>query len=229
MTFLGELKAQANLVALYHLQANSNDDSGNARNCTDVNITYGRVNGKFDQGALFNSTTSKMYAANNVLDLNSTNFTINAWVKPVTISESTARAIFSKNDTSGSGPGYIFLMNTNGTIMAWEYDNAGVWAKACASSKPLTAGKFNMATYTHIHGGASAVFINGAKLGTGTGKSWTNTQTFSRPAIGGAVASPSLNTAYIWNGQIDEVSVFTRVLSNSEIRKLYQVGAGKLQ
>jgi hypothetical protein len=46
---------------LLHLNGNSTDSSGNGNNGTDTNITYSLANGKFGQGAGFNSAgTSKI-------------------------------------------------------------------------------------------------------------------------------------------------------------------------
>jgi len=56
---IGQLWAQTNLRMGLHLNANSNDYSGNALNGTDANITY--INGVIGgNGASFNGSTSKI-------------------------------------------------------------------------------------------------------------------------------------------------------------------------
>ena len=48
--------------ALYHLNGNATDSSGNARNGTGTAITYSLANGRLDQGAGFNNSTSQPLA-----------------------------------------------------------------------------------------------------------------------------------------------------------------------
>ena len=58
--YLGQFFAQQNLKGGYHLNANSNDFSGNGYNGTDANISYS-INGIIGgMGASFNGSTSKI-------------------------------------------------------------------------------------------------------------------------------------------------------------------------
>jgi len=73
---IGQLWAQTNLRMGLHLNANSNDYSGNALNGTDANITY--INGVIGgNGASFNGSTSKI-ALSSSLDtpLKTASFTV---------------------------------------------------------------------------------------------------------------------------------------------------------
>lgn len=67
---------------LYHLNGNSTDVSGNSNNGTDANITYSLANGKFNQGAGFNGSSSKITSASNSGISGDVVFTISFWYKP---------------------------------------------------------------------------------------------------------------------------------------------------
>ncbi len=57
--FTYPLFLDANLVAYWRMEGNSNDSKG-SNNGTDSNITYSNANGRFGQGAAFNGTTSSI-------------------------------------------------------------------------------------------------------------------------------------------------------------------------
>lgn len=61
---LGEYLPNSNTKLLLHLNGSSADSSGNNNNGTDTSITYSQANGKFGQGAGFDSTSDKILIAN---------------------------------------------------------------------------------------------------------------------------------------------------------------------
>ena len=75
--------------------------------------------------------------------------------------------------------------------------------------------------------GARRIYVNGAMVAERTDPPITLTDSIADLAIGGHLASPtSLVTAF--PGLIDEVEIFNRALSASEIRSIFDAGsAGK--
>jgi hypothetical protein len=73
-------QANNSIKAYWRLDGNSNDVSGNAHTGTDANITYSLMNGKFNQGAGFNATSSKITTSANIGISGNAAFTISFWV-----------------------------------------------------------------------------------------------------------------------------------------------------
>ena len=191
-------------VALYQLNGNANDVSGNY-NGTASNVTYGT--GVFGQAGVFNGSTSQISFNNTGFP--STTMTVSAWIKPSS----------------------TFLANGISGIVAWGDTTVGerrslvyYAGRQIGYSGAFASGNFTGTTvlpteqWSHIAftltGGIVTLYINGAFEGSGTV----------------AVNAYSSTTAYIgtteapnehFNGSIDQVRIFNTALTPLEVEALY--------
>lgn len=180
------------------------DTSGNGIHGKAVNSPL-KVSGQICTGGKFNggSTNTNITVDNNSYLNLANELSISVWVNPASWPTSDLRTIVSK-DTN-----YEFHLNTAGQVFWWW----GGGSFSGASSLPLN-------TWTHIaltyKSGEQKIYINGIEdaSATYTGTLPQNAHPFY---IGVDYNYPSRT----FNGAIDEVKIFDRSLSASEISKIY--------
>lgn len=204
------LYSDANLVAYYRLEGNSNDSKG-SNNGTDTSITYNSGNGVFGQGAGLNGTSSKIVlSAFNQAD--NASFTISCW--------------FNFTGTTldrplvGLGSNYYFsrYSTTKLSFSRWGANDIG------ATVPTMSEG-------TWYHG---VVTYNGAGWGNAANwKFYLNGVNYAAGSFsGGAALLPTSGAGAIgydvgggghvyYNGKIDDVAILNRDLTPTEISNLY--------
>jgi len=145
-----------------------------------------------------------------------TNITVDAWVKPA--SYQTTASIINKRTTANT-EGYTLEDNGNNGINFFVWLN-GSWHVA-VSNVPLP-----LNIWTHVagtyDGNMIRVYFNGQEVGT------TSVVGSMTPAAAELQIGRNIAGGATWNGLIDEVEIFDRALSGSEIAAIYNAGsAGK--
>jgi hypothetical protein len=110
---------------------------------------------------------------------------------------------------SGAGTWYAWLRNTTTIQYATQGTNV----------KDFTISTINDSTWYHlaiVHDGTSAtLYLNGSSLGTQTVNSVPST-------AGNSFNIGRFTTgSYYWNGYLDEVALFNRALTSSEVSNIY--------
>lgn len=237
--------SMANNVMLMRLNETSGsiaDSSGNNNNGT----VFGSIT--YNTTALFNTGVSFSGGANNYIRVNSASNlnlpnaggTVMLWIRPVittgTIPQNTGMGIIRKPDYNGNlaAPGGYSMeiyRNTPGgptnlrMYLGWNNGSS-------PPSNQSLIGSTNLQTNTWYHvamtwnASTMTLYVNGAPDGTATRTSgplnWANGT--ERLYIGHNLASQS--TGYAWyNGVMDEIALFGRLLSPGEIAAAYQRGA----
>jgi hypothetical protein len=167
----------------------------------------GRVNGCL----VFNGTSSSVQITNPVCN----DFTIAFWVK-TTQTAGTGQWYngvglvdgdypMTANDfgTAMCGGKFAFgIGNPDTTILSTTSINDGAWHQ-CVATRTQTTGAFS-------------VYVDGTLQATG--KAGQNTQNASAKLLFGEIASGG---SHYFNGSLDEVQIFSRALSSSEVAALY--------
>lgn len=204
----------ANLKAYWRLEGNSND-AKNANNGTDTNITYGINYGKFNQGATTTGSSKIALASGAGTDLDITgNLTIVFWIKTT----DNNKYIIGFNDGTNGAAGYGLVVGAAGAAAGKMKFASGSSSGGSWSGDNTTA--INDGTWRHIGvvlSGTNVYFyMNGSPDGS-TSVSYTPS------SWSGARNIFMSNTSTLGlKGSMDDVAVFNRALSDSEVNDIYE-------
>ncbi len=209
----------AGLVALWSGE-NDGKDSINGHDAQLNNVKF--VSGKIGQAFLMSDFGSfAKISANPDLDVGKgSGFTICAWIKPS--STETERPIVEWN--SGTGFGAHFWISVDrygaGCLYANLTDLNGT--ERIVSSRPgiIAADTFQHVAVTYDrNSGLAALYLNGLPVGKSQLGEFTP-QTSYDLYLGARVSQEN----YWWSGALDEISLYNRALSESEIKDESQNG-----
>ncbi len=225
------------LIAYYPFDGSANDASGNGNN----GITYGVIPakdrfGRANSAYYFDGQTSFIQVKDNQkLRLDSTSFTINYWVNLNQYIELSGSAILQKNNgpyqngwnTSITGTRFRF----NGSLNYGHpfYNVSGSDDPFAFGDGVIPIGKWTMVTIIYNYSLAKeqmSFYINGALNNV-----YTNEPTFNIPTpnantsvdlfIGKNSYNGNGTPSYFFNGMLDDIRIYNRILNNAEIQKLY--------
>lgn len=195
------------LVSYYALEGGAFDDGvGNQGSVVNATLTSGQIRDAY----AFNGNGAYV-AVNDSNSLDFTgNFTLSAWIKPA---KATQGYVVEKQGA------YMlqFISGTN-TTQGGIYI-AGTWtALATSSAIPLNTWSHVVFTYNKSN---AIIYING--VSSGTGSSTSNIDTNNNPLWIGAKNSTDRTRDF--NGSIDEVGIWNRALTSTEVTQLYNYGS----
>jgi len=215
------MSLNTDIISYWKLDGNSNDAVGSS-NGTDTAITYSVPNGKINEGAGYNGTTSKITGS---IAQPTSAYTVSMWIKNggVTVADTNYR-LWDTQESSGAGEmtGITFAYNPNRDALGVKnirvYHNNGAWANSDDLGTTIQDGNFHLVGVTW-DGSNAAFYLDGAAVGGGAySVAITNAGHFD---IG-----HGRGTSTFWNGAIDEVGIWSRALSGSEMSQLYNSGSG---
>lgn len=207
------------LNSYWTLEGNSNDQQG-TDNGTDTSITYSTGNGKIDQGAGFNGSSSQIVIADSANLRPSPNLSVALWYNNTTNPASNAYySMLWKNATNATREAYsLQLFNDAGTVkIRANFNNANTGAITYAFSG-TGSWKFLVATYD---GDAMKLYVDNVLQASNTG--------------GAAISYENNLSLYFgstdfagrfFDGAIDEVGLWSKVLTTTEISDLWNGGSG---
>jgi len=227
-----------NLVSYWKLDeasGNAADSVGGNTLANQNTATYSA--GKINNGVALASASSQYLsiadASQTGLDI-ATAWSISAWVK-ITSFANAEFCIAGKYLTTGNQRQYRMILESSGggTALYVELDNSDDGTSSAGHFLEFDASQSDIDTtgvWYHIVGtvdvtsGAGVIYVNGTArtsskvVGTTLGGIKNGTGAFAV----GAFANPG---GY-FNGMIDEVGVWSRVLTSTEVTSLYNAGAG---
>lgn len=203
-----------NLVSYFKLDESSGNatDSKGSNTLTNTSTTYST--GKINNGAVFNGSaklekTSPTGVANN-------SYTFSVWAKVT--SNSVQQTFISIGDSATADQ--VLQINSSGKPQFISYYNTGT------PQSTIGATTLSINTFYHIVGvrdssGSLSIYLNGVLDNT-------------PPAVGSATAgygTVAMNIGYRFVGQgttgtIDEVGIWSRALTSTEVATLYNNGVG---
>lgn len=175
----------------------------------------------------FNGSTAYVTAgASNIVGGGAnTVFTLSAWVKLPTSPPVTKATILS-NEVTGGTSQYFLAYNTAGNIEVYYQTNTGGTIYRYGQS--TTAGAIPANTWVHVVWVNSAdsdagqtVYVNGsphALTYSSAGAATVPSTSFGVTAVG----RDGSNAQQYWPGLIDDVRIYTRALSSTDVTALYQ-------
>ena len=181
-------------TALYRFEDNANDTSDST--------------GKFGKGAVFNGSSSKIDLGNNSSN-NSSVISVSLWFK--TTGHSGTAALINNGGANSGETGYFLGLTSNGYIrlnLSASVDGTinyadGNWHNVVMT---LNNGSYNV----YIDGNTTPVLAGSQSFtGTATRPTWIGQFSYDPSAI------------EFFNGSIDQVRIFNKAISASEVTTLY--------
>ena len=212
-------------VAWYKGEGNLSDSTGTSGSGGIFNGTY--LPGKVGQAFDFNGVDN--YAALRANDNIENKITLAAWINPTAVNEfQSIVSRFNANIPNASsfqfsliGGKLYFQVNQNDqTSRSYITGNsvirAGVYQHVAASFNPSTQ-------LTEIYVDGASVPLTLVNSGTVTSFPMLTSDAFTRVTLGALSENATSNNQY-FSGRIDEVLMFRRVLSATEIQSIYDAG-----
>ncbi len=190
----------------------ASDVSGNDNHGT---LTNGPVpaQGKVGQGLEFDGVNDYMALSASVPP---TNLTLNAWIKPNNLTSQ--KHIHSWYTTSINKD---LTFQTNGSRLEMEFYTNGSNYRVTRSSASLVAGEWQMVTMVQTGSNHAQFYLNGALLSNDTEMT---VGTPSKESLNRAIGRFGDQANEFWVGGLDEVRLYDRSLSLTEIERLYNLG-----
>ena len=224
---LAELRPQTNLVALWPLNGDSNDFSGNNYHGIDTAMSYVSNFAKFGLGGSFNGSSSKIVISDTAALKPTTAFSILGWIK--TGYFAATQTIFQSYSQNSNVAGISITLPTSRVLRFLSGDNTGTtentdWDDVYSTTIISDAAKH---CFVAVWSGTQLLmYIDGALEGT---TNWANAPGYAATnyvRIGCGNATGGDNT--FANGYLDEMALFSRALTAGEIRRYYGHATGKL-
>ena len=220
------------LVSYWKMDGSSTDfyDSNNG---TDTSITYSVANGKISQGAGFNGTSSRIQVADNSNLTLGSSFSIACWINvPSLPSNNAFYDILNKYDQGSNNGGYdLRLWNDNGTqkIGLVFIDSTSTQRGGDIAYTLSTNVWVHLVAVSNTSNSLITYYINGSSVGTITNNGAVpadNTKLLNIGNFGFYTPSGSELGRYFY-GKIDEIGIWSKVLTTTEISDLYNNGNGQ--
>ncbi|MBF0103148.1 MAG: LamG domain-containing protein, partial [Desulfobacterales bacterium] len=207
------------LVAYYPFNGNANDESGNGNNGTvnGATLTTDR-NGNANSAFSFNGSGNIISIDSNPSLNPTSSLTLVCWVYPL-MYNTNGTGIITKNDQYILGINWPQGGNTQ-ELNLWLYKQG--WSLYALGKVPLNSWSYVAAVY---NGNTASLYINGMLIGTHNGTLITGTQTTASQINTTTnkliIGTGNASTSQYFKGTIDNIRIYNRALSESEIQQLY--------
>jgi len=202
------------LIAYYPFNGNANDESGNGNDGVEFDLSY--VQGINGEATSFNGESSRVIVADSSsLDLED-ELTLSVWIKQ----NDQDRAPFILTKGGGSRCNYEFRTGFDGDIFGFGKQN--VWTRWKSQTK---TGVWSHLAVAYDSGSSSiTAYLNGKEISTSlrVHNFGFNLTTNNLPLYIGHIYKAYDDTyAHFFNGLMDDLRIYNRVLSEAEIHELY--------
>lgn len=203
-----------NLVAYWKLDESSGDASDSVGSNTATNSSATYASGKINNGAVFSGSSQYMYVADtaNLRYASSNALSVSFWFK---VSNTTGvKTLVSKWSNGGSAK-QNWIIYMNGSSLVLGANGTG----AVASKASLSANTWYHCVATMDTDRGCELYLDNSSPATGdAGPTWLDGTDQLR-------FGQNTNTNYL-NGMLDEVAIWNRVITSSEVASLYNSGSG---
>lgn len=213
------------LVSYYRMEGDSTDYWG-SNNGSDSSVSYGSSYGKVNQGAAFNGSYISLGGSYFNPD-HTQAFSISLWFKTSTTSNS---AFISKQDGNSPYVGWIVMINNGetGAVSCQLYSGSNQQLYSQTSGTSYNNGSWHHLVVTYDGSNSNSglkLYLDGSlDVGSTSPQGTLGTISTSTPLY---VANRYNNSGQNLNGDEDELGLWTKVLSSTEISNLYNGGSGQ--
>lgn len=195
-------------IAYYSLDTNAADSSGNENNGSIVG-SANFVSGQIGNALSFDGSNYINVPDSSNLDLGE-NYSISLWTNPNNLP--TWQCMVERGSSASNRMG---LWLNNDQITFETSNNGGNWWN---TSSTISTGQWHHIVATHEGTtDTESIYVNGTLIGSQTGRT-TDTPNSGALSIG---SSPAYSFGYKFNGNIDDVRIYNKVLSQTDILDLF--------
>ncbi|MBN2251715.1 MAG: LamG domain-containing protein [Candidatus Altiarchaeota archaeon] len=206
-----------NTTAIWHFNEISGETVYDASGNDNMGLIHGatRTEGRDGNGLYFNGSGDYVYFGNET-DLGpASEITIQAWIKPSDVTRNYATVISSYRKNAPAGNGYALGFDADSGRISFGVTTA---AESCVTDTSALAND----AWHHVtgvyNGSKMLLYVNGV-LKNSIPKTGV-IQKQDNASIGAAIKTPGLRNYFY--GTIDEVKIWSRALSEDEIKKEYE-------
>jgi hypothetical protein len=219
----------ANLISYWKLdEASGTREDSVANNDLTDNNTVGSAAGIISNAADFEASSSESLsitdAAQSGLDITG-NLSFSMWVKVESQPSGAAYTLLSKHNSADTGRSYLFQYQDSGGTKSLTFR---VSSDGTSGNQTLASVNYELTTATLFHvvvtyatSGTTTFYVNGSSVGSAGSQA---TSIFN--GVAAFVLGASAAGSDFFDGLIDEVGIWSKTLSTTEITALYNGGAG---
>ena len=204
-------------VLLMHMDGNADDDSGQGNNGTIVSATL--VAGRIGSGAYQFNGTSDVITIPNTADLSmgaGVSWSVCAWVKPTLAT--TGYEGFLYHGAAGANQ-IVFGRDNNGYFTAGN-GGSGTWQVSTSDQFLYSNVWYHLAAVVDRSANTITLYVNGRQVKT---QAWTFVPSATTDD---STVGRGFGAAETFGGVLDELAVWRRALSASEIQGIYDLQKG---
>ena len=220
VTAFGADAAYSHNVALYQLDGNDNDTTGNYSGIAENNITY--ASGYIGNAAVFNGSSSSIELPNSSLGItDASNFSISYWFNTNSTTQDNQSVIWANGSNAGArfGSGINSTSQGGDTSIYFGMPVDGSFTYINSGTSAFTAD-----TWVHVVGVKSSItgmslYVNNVLKATNTSATGSASATATGKNSIGMYHTSS--DSLFFNGEIDQLRIFNREITSSEVSTLY--------
>jgi hypothetical protein len=212
------------IVSWWPAEGNGNDAAGSNPGTVSGGVSYAA--GEVGQAFNFNGTSGTILVpASSTVNVGLSNgFTVECWIKPSDLSQ--RHPLVEWGTASAIGVHFYvshgWFDERPGNLMANIAEGSGIWHPVLTGPGLLNTNTLQHVALTYDKAsGLGKLFLNGAVVASENLGSFTP-QTSYPMYVG---ERPSDSSVALYSGLMDELSLYARVLSPSEIQAIYNAGA----
>lgn len=221
-----ELINSSNLEIYYKLNGNAIDSSGESNNGIATNMLYEK-NGMFSDSGIFEPAFSRRISAPQKAYGISTAFTLAAWFKTSTTTGSgqpqmifTADRLIAGDPTNSARVWQLRLDDVTSYARLVRFDASVNAVTNIAGTTSLSDGNWHHIAATFSTTNGSVLYVDGVSIATDATLTANADRSNTRPMVGCAELGTGGVVSTFFDGNIDEVILFNRECTISEIEIL---------
>ncbi len=187
------------------------------------------IPGKLGQAFRFNGANQDVNMGNSADQILTSNWSISAWVK-TTMNPAVSAIFVSKRDSSATTNAGYQMFIANGGTLAWAIGDgsAGGRVKVISTGPTINDNKWHLVSVTYNRSGSGIGYVDGVPATAGSGSITSQANSIST-AYNLYIGRESAATPLYFNGSIDDVRIYNRVLAPTELKQLYLAGQATLE
>jgi len=154
---------------------------------------------------------------------NTSGFTLTAWINPYSYTSSNIVAIIDKSSSTTAGNGFFFRLRNDGA------NSNAVSLRLAGGSEILVQNIVTLNNYQHVVAVVDSlsrlnIYVNGIQVGTANFQLSNISNINSTNSL--LIGNQNVGTLRFFNGSIDDVRIFNRALTATEVSAMYNQGRG---